>query len=137
ARSSAGALGLMQLMPATARQTAKKLGLKHSGSRLSDEAYNITLGSAYLRQMLDRFGSPVLAAAAYNAGPKRVREWLPKAPLPTDIWVDTISIYETREYVRATMAYTAVFDWKFKNDEKRLKHRMPPAIFADMKVVGN
>ena len=107
AQSHAGALGLMQLMPATARETAKKAGLPYSQSRLtSDPSYNMTLGSLYIKQMLDRFdGNRTLAIAAYNAGPGRVSTWIKEFGDPRDPkideadWIEKIPIYETRNYV--------------------------------------
>jgi soluble lytic murein transglycosylase len=107
AKSHAGALGLMQLMPPTARETAGKAGLPYSKSRLtSDPAYNMTLGSLYIKQMLDRFdGNRTLAIAAYNAGPGRVSRWLKEIGDPRDPnideadWIESIPVYETRNYV--------------------------------------
>ncbi|WP_424930833.1 transglycosylase SLT domain-containing protein [Amaricoccus macauensis] len=107
AASHAGAQGLMQLMPATARQMAEDLGLPYSASRLvHDPNYNATLGTAYLARMLKRYdGSTMLAAAAYNAGPGRVDEWLdtygdPRAPgADPIIWIESIPFNETRNYV--------------------------------------
>jgi soluble lytic murein transglycosylase len=89
---------------------------------------NIQLGSAYLRQLLNRFDEhQVLATAAYNAGPHRVTRWLPtKGTLPADQWVDTIPFAETRRYVRSVMAYTAIFEWKLNDKPTQLKHRMLP-----------
>jgi len=107
AQSHAGALGLMQLMPATARETARKAGLPYSKSRLtSDPDYNMILGSLYIKQMLDRYDSNrTLAIAAYNAGPGRVDRWLDEMGDPRDPaidetdWIEQIPIYETRNYV--------------------------------------
>ncbi len=108
AQSHAGALGLMQLMPATAKETAQKAGLPYSKSRLtSDPSYNMTLGSLYIKQMLDRFdGNRTLAIAAYNAGPGRVSGWVkefgdPRDPNIDEVdWIEGIPIYETRNYVQ-------------------------------------
>lgn len=108
AQSHAGALGLMQLMPATAKETAGKAGLPYSKSRLtSDPSYNMTLGSLYIKQMLDRYdGNRTLAIAAYNAGPGRVSGWLkefgdPRNPNIDEVdWIEVIPIYETRNYVQ-------------------------------------
>ena len=107
ARSKAGALGLMQLMPATAQKVSGGLGLPFSVGRLtSDPAYNVTLGSAYLKEMVDEFGGSVaLVAAGYNAGPRRPREWIAAYGDPrlasTDVvdWVESIPFAETRTYV--------------------------------------
>ncbi len=129
ARSGAGAIGLMQLMPSTAAETARRLDERLRDSyELVDPARNIRLGSAYLKRVLDAFnGHEVLATAAYNAGPRRVRRWLPDArPLPADIWVDTIPLSETRKYVKHVLEYTAVYGERLGQQLKRLADRMPP-----------
>jgi len=116
AQSSAGALGLMQLMPATAQKVAKSLGQPYEKSRLtSDAGYNAQLGSAYLADMLDRFGALELALAAYNAGPHRVSRWLeengdPRGPRIDMIdWVEMIPFRETRNYVQRVMEGVNVY----------------------------
>lgn len=115
--SSAGARGLMQLMPATAKLVAKQIGVRHTHQRLvTDPAYNVTLGSAYMADLLDRFnGSYILAIASYNAGPGRVRGWLDQfgdprteAVDPVD-WIELIPISETRNYVQRVMEATIVY----------------------------
>lgn len=129
ARSHAGASGLMQLMPATAKQVAQSLR-KSAPSRaaLLQPKVNVELGSKYLRLMLDEYGNQqVLATAAYNAGPHRVKRWLPdNKNMPADIWVDTIPFNETRKYVRRVMAYSTVYEWKMAQKTTRLQTRMPP-----------
>ena len=133
AKSSAGALGLMQMMPRTAREVSRRLGLSRPRTKdLISTERNLLLGSAYLRQVLDRFkGNQVLATAAYNAGPHRVSQWLPaKKEMPADLWVDTIPYKETRYYLRAVMAYTTIFDWKLDNDVTTLNKRMPSIQFV-------
>ncbi len=129
ARSPVGARGLMQLMPATAKQVSKNLNLK-SPSRhdLYRPAFNINLGSKYIADMLIKFsGHRALASAAYNAGPHRVKAWLPEdIALPADVWVDTIPFTETREYVRAILAYTALFEWKRTQNPTRLSLHLQP-----------
>ncbi len=127
ARSHAGALGLMQLMPATARTVARRrLGIDHlSGRRLLDPALNIRLGSAYLKELKERLGdNPVLATAAYNAGPHRVDRWLPPYPLEADIWVELIPFRETRTYLRRVMSYTVIYDKRLGRTPRRLSERM-------------
>lgn len=114
--SRAGARGLMQLMPATARSVARKLRLPYSARRLSDPAYNMRLGSAYLGQMLNRFnGSYILAIAAYNAGPGAASRWMrtfgdPGDPAvdPVD-WVEMIPYRETRNYVQRVLENLQVY----------------------------
>lgn len=113
ARSQAGARGLMQLLPSTARQTANGNGLQISAGDLYRPDINLWLGSRYLSQMLEEFdGNRALAAAAYNAGPNRVKQWLRRTrdnPLPLDQWVETIPFAETRGYVQNVLAYTVIF----------------------------
>ncbi|MCC6203225.1 MAG: transglycosylase SLT domain-containing protein [Gammaproteobacteria bacterium] len=122
ARSSAGALGLMQLLPATGRETASSIGFKlRDQQQLYDAQVNIMLGSAYLKQMLDRFdGSFPMAAAAYNAGPHRVQRWRPASSCAApDLWVEAVPFRETRRYVKQTLFYAAVY-------EARLQRRVTP-----------
>ncbi len=116
--SSAGALGLLQLMPATAKQLAKKAGLDFSESRLTTDAgYNAMLGTAYLGKQLDRFdGSYVLTFAGYNAGPRRAAEWIEEYgdPRGKDIddvvdWIERIPYTETRSYVQRVMENYEVY----------------------------
>lgn len=113
ARSPAGARGLMQLLPGTGRQVARRLGVSAGSDRLYEVEHNVLLGSAYYRQLLDRFdNNRVLALAAYNAGPSRVENWRSRTGepgLPVDIWVETIPFRETRDYVKAVLAYNVVF----------------------------
>lgn len=120
-RSSAGAIGLMQLMPATARETAAKLSLGKSSWSLIDGEVNLQLGVAYLDSVLRRFdGNIAVAAAAYNAGPTRVGKWWENSSLPTDIWVETIPFDETRDYVKAVLYNAAVFDAVRRQQQKRV-----------------
>lgn len=113
ARSRAGALGLMQLMPATGRLVAKKIGIKLKRTKdILDINTNTSLGTAFLRQMLDRFsGNYMLATAAYNAGPRRAKRWAAEnSCVPPDIWVELIPFNETRKYVRRVLFYTRIFE---------------------------
>jgi soluble lytic murein transglycosylase len=113
AKSRVGALGLMQLMPSTARQVARALGLQKPGqSDILDIDNNIRLGTQYFKTVLDQFDNNVsLAAAAYNAGPKNVRKWLPDTePMKADLWVETVPFKETRNYIQAVLAYATIFD---------------------------
>ncbi|MCP3869136.1 MAG: transglycosylase SLT domain-containing protein [Gammaproteobacteria bacterium] len=127
ARSSAGALGLMQLMPATARQVARQL--KHPlprKNKLLQPSTNIELGTAYLGEVLDQLdNNVVLATAAYNAGPHRVRRWLPDETIPADVWVDTIPFKETRRYTRRVLSYSVIYDKRLGKKPRRLKNSMP------------
>lgn len=112
ARSHVGARGLMQLMPKTAKMTAKQNDIPYQGvSNLYQPSTNINLGVAYLAQMQNKFdNNQVYATAAYNAGPSRVNQWLKqRGELPIDIWIETIPFTETRRYVMNVMAYHAVY----------------------------
>jgi len=109
AKSSAGARGLMQLMPATAKWVARKIGMQYSPERVSDIGTNVTLGTRYLRYVLEDLGHPVLASAAYNAGPGRARRWRDVKPLEGAIYVETIPFNETRDYVKKVMANTVFY----------------------------
>lgn len=114
ARSPVGARGLMQLMPATGREVASSLGKRQASSDLFEVEHNVLLGSAYYRQLLDRFGgNRVFALTAYNAGPHRVDRWRhkPGEGVSFDVWVDTIPYKETREYVQAVLSYNVVFQY--------------------------
>ncbi len=113
AKSKVGALGLMQLMPSTAKHVAKSLGLKKlKVADILKVENNIKLGTHYFRSVMNRFDNNVsLAAAAYNAGPRNVKKWLPREDvLPADLWVETVPFNETRNYVQAVLAYATVFD---------------------------
>lgn len=139
AHSSAGAMGLMQLMPATARQVAKQqLGRKAPAkSALLKADTNIELGSNYLKHLLESLdGSPVLATAAYNAGPHRVDRWMPPSNLDADIWVDLVPFNETRRYLRRVMSYTVIYDKRLGKKPKRLSDRMGVIAAADNKLAG-
>jgi soluble lytic murein transglycosylase len=117
ARSPAGARGLMQLMPTTARWVARQLGMKDfTPAKVTQIDTNIVLGTRYLKYVLDDLGHPVLATAAYNAGPGRARRWRDVKPLEGAIYVESIPFSETRDYVKKVMSnamyYTAVLEGK-------------------------
>jgi len=128
ARSHAGALGLMQLMPRTARSISRII---QSPLRRTKDLFkadkNINLGTAYLRRMLDKNDDhAILATASYNAGPQRVRQWMPDADaVPADLWVETMPFNETRTYVQRVMSYTAIFEERLGRDITPLTRRMP------------
>ena len=112
ARSPVGALGLMQLMPATGAQTARQAGIALAGdSALLRPEVNVRLGSHYLAQMYETFGfHRALASAGYNAGPGRVRQWLRTRPAsPLDVWVETIPFRETKQYVQNVLVYSHIY----------------------------
>jgi len=124
--SSAGAQGLMQVMPATARWVAGKVGMPSPNVyELNDVDTNVTLGTHYLRMMLDDLHNhPVLASAAYNAGPGRARRWRDDKPLEGAVYAETIPFNETRDYVKKVMSnavyYAALFDGKPQSLKARL-----------------
>lgn len=127
ARSPAGALGLMQVMPRTGAQTASKIGMKNFNSnQLLKAEYNIPIGSQYLKMMYDDFnGNMILATAAYNAGPHRVKSWLPKTGcIEPDVWIENIPFYETRDYVKRVLSYASIYDWRLEGERKPLSARM-------------
>ncbi|MET0680803.1 MAG: transglycosylase SLT domain-containing protein, partial [Burkholderiales bacterium] len=126
ARSSAGASGLMQLMPATARWVAKKLGMRDfAPAQVNEVDVNIALGTSYLRYVLDELeGSPVLAAAAYNAGPGRARKWKADRPLEGAIYAESIPFNETRDYVKKVMSNTMYYAAIYGSDTRSLKSRL-------------
>ena len=122
ARSPAGALGLMQMLPATAAEVAKDQGIKFSKAKLaSDPAYNATLGAAYLKELVDQFGPSVaLVASGYNAGPGRPRGWVDAFGDPrlasTDVvdWVEMIPFTETRTYVMRVVEGVVIYRAKLR-----------------------
>ncbi len=139
AKSPAGARGLMQLMPTTAKSVAKKKGLHYSTAWLTTKPdYNITLGSSYLAQMLKRFDSNYpLAIAAYNAGPTRVSKWLkiygdPRlGEISNEDWIELMPIYETRNYVQRVME--AVYVYRLLIGHRQPKLSKAASIHVDMR----
>lgn len=112
ARSGAGASGLMQVMPSTARETARRFGIAlKSNHQLLDPDLNIQLGTAYLSQVHRQFGhNRILATAAYNAGPQRVRQWLrDSGEVDFDVWVESLPFDETRQYVQNVLTYAVIY----------------------------
>lgn len=125
-KSSAGAAGLMQLMPATAKWVARRIGMQdYSWARVTDAGVNATLGTYYLRHVLDDLdGNPVLAAAAYNAGPGRARKWRAARPLEGAIYAETIPFNETRDYVKKVMNNTMYYAAMLGSPMRSLKARL-------------
>ncbi|MBT7721391.1 MAG: transglycosylase SLT domain-containing protein [Gammaproteobacteria bacterium] len=119
AKSSAGALGVMQLMPATAKQVAAKIGVSYPNNRsLTSPDLNIRLGTNYLGQMLRKFdNNRILASAAYNAGPGRVNQWL-NPNVPFDVWIEIIPFTETRNYVQNVLMFSSIYS-------RRMNERQP------------
>ena len=128
ARSGKGALGLMQILPSTGRMLMRAGGRRlRSKSQLLVPDLNVALGTQYIRSLLSKTGgSIVLAAASYNAGPRRVRGWLPeRAAVEAVVWIDNIPFTETRRYVRRNLAYTAIYERRLGRRPTRLSERMP------------
>lgn len=122
-RSHAGAIGIMQVMPDTGRRTAKQINLPYSGlNTLTNPGSNIRLGTTYLGMMLERFDrNPIVATAAYNAGPVKVASWLPTSDnIDARIWVENIPYNETREYVRRVVAGDVIFHWRLTGEMRRI-----------------
>lgn len=126
ARSRVGAGGLMQLMPATAKWVAGKIGLKDwQWSQVTDVDTNLSLGTYYLRHVLDTLdGSPVLASAAYNAGPGRARAWRGDQSMEAAIYAESIPFNETRDYVKKVMANSSYYAHNFSQQMQSLKARI-------------
>lgn len=126
ARSHVGASGLMQVMPATARWTAKKIGLTNfTPDQISDRDTNITIGTAYLKLALDDFaGSMPMAAAAYNAGPGRPRNWRNGPVLDAAIWAENVPFAETRDYVKKVLANTTNYAAMLTGQPQSLRSRL-------------
>lgn len=129
ARSSVGASGLMQLMPATARWTAKKIGLDFHAGQITDRAANLKLGTAYLKLVLEDFnGSEPLATAAYNAGPNRPRRWRDGPPLEPAIWAENVPFGETRDYVKKVMGNAFYYAVRINGEPTPLTARLGPPV---------
>jgi soluble lytic murein transglycosylase len=129
AKSTVGASGLMQVMPATARWTAKKIGLTDFQShQITDRDTNIAIGTGYLKLVLDSFdGSMPMAAAAYNAGPGRPRLWRGQTGAPTldaAIWAENVPFNETRDYVKKVLANTTLYAALITGQPQSLKARL-------------
>jgi len=126
--SPAGAMGLMQLMPKTAEQLARRHSINYTGSsQLMQASENVELGTTYLRELMDRFsGNPVLASGAYNAGPNAVERWMKDRRTDDPaIWVDTLPYFETRDYIPRVLAFSIIYDWRLAKPVSRISSRMP------------
>jgi soluble lytic murein transglycosylase len=129
ARSSVGASGLMQIMPATARWTARKIGLDFTQDMITDRDVNLRLGTSYLKLVLDDFGgSQAMAAAAYNAGPSRPRRWREGPALEPAIWAENIPFNETRDYVKKVLSNAAYYEAIMSGQAPSLKARLGAKI---------
>lgn len=127
ARSPANARGLMQVLPSTGAEEARRLGLAwHGAETLYDPDTNIAIGTAYLRKMLDRYGGePYFAIAGYNAGPRPLLRWQEDRPgMAPDFWIETITYGETRDYVARVFAFSTIYDWRLSGNALPLAARM-------------
>lgn len=128
AYSSAGARGLMQILPGTAKQLDKK---NNSWRQLNEPAVNVRLGTYYLGRLKHRFSNNwLLATASYNAGYYRVTEWLPDSPVDADVWVETIPYHETRDYVKAVLSYQQIYRM-LNGNEKNLFEQVIDMTIVD------
>ena len=126
ARSGVGASGLMQIMPATAKETARHIGMKgFTADQITDRDTNIAIGTAYLKRALDDFGgSMAMAAAAYNAGPSRPRNWRNGPVLEAAIWAENVPFAETRDYVKKVLSNTTNYAALLTGQPQSLKARL-------------
>lgn len=127
ARSQANAQGLMQVIPSTGMSTARALGLPWPGAdALYEPSFNIVIGSAHLRELLDKYGGqPYEAMAGYNAGPAPLKRWKAQRPgMDPDFWIETISYKETRDYVARVLAFSVLYDWRLNGTSLRVSDRM-------------
>jgi soluble lytic murein transglycosylase len=134
ARSSANALGLLQLLPTTAKAVAKRWSLPTpQGDALFDPATNITLGAAYLREQWERFSQHfILVLGAYNAGPNAVRRWLPPTAMEADVWIENIPYNETRSYIQRILWHSTVFGWEASGQAQRATRFLAPVTPLDV-----
>jgi soluble lytic murein transglycosylase len=132
ARSSAGAVGLLQLLPGTAREVARKSRTPFNPAQLVEPKHSARLGSEYLRGLMTRYGdNRVLATAAYNAGPGRISRWLRDQPdsVTTDVWVETLPYRETREYVQSVLAFSVIYSYRLGSSR--------PLLGTNEQLIGN
>jgi soluble lytic murein transglycosylase len=129
ARSGVGAAGLMQIMPATARWTARKIGLPFKPDMITERDVNIRIGTSYLKLVLDDFGgSQAMAAAAYNAGPSRPRKWRQGPLLEVAAWAENIPFNETRDYVKKVLSNATDYSALLSAQTPSLKARLGQPI---------
>jgi len=131
AKSKAGALGLMQIVPSTAFMISKKHKIKVRRSiDILKPNVNIIIGTKYLKKMINKYQkNTVLALAAYNAGPNRINRWLPKQDTPTDIWIELIPYTETREYVQNIVTYAVIYQ-NLLGKKPKLQQYLPNFVSA-------
>lgn len=139
-RSPVGATGLMQLMPRTARQEARKMGFTLKNKlALTNASTNLRLGMSHLRRVLNsNSNNLILATAAYNAGEYRIKQWLPKqGSVAADIWTETIPFTETRNYVQNIQLFMAIYDQRLGLPVTTLKQRMAPVLSRSALLANN
>jgi soluble lytic murein transglycosylase len=138
AGSPVGAKGLMQLMPSTGELMARRLNeMLPSPNALLEPERNLRYGIAYFKELLEKFGNHfALAATAYNAGPNRVERWLPTdRTLPADLWVETLPISETRQYVAAVLSYAVIYQMRLGQPLRRIAGFLPDVAPGSKPVV--
>ncbi|MGD9021481.1 MAG: transglycosylase SLT domain-containing protein, partial [Lysobacterales bacterium] len=139
ARSSANALGLMQVTPPTGRRVAKEQGLAWRGSaQLRTVEGNLELGTAFMAELVqDYAANPVLVSGAYNAGPNAVDRWLDTRPRgEAAIWAETLPYFETRDYIPRVLAFTTLYDWRLGRPVSRISSRMPHLESGKIRAAG-
>ena len=126
ARSPADARGLMQVLPSTGAAVARRHGIAWNGARsLYDPVTNIRIGTAYMGERRDQYGYPYIASAAYNAGPTPTARWqAQRGGMDPDLWIETVSYRETREYVARVMAFSVIYDWRLNGAAVPVSERM-------------
>jgi len=124
ARSRAGAAGLMQLMPSTARWVARQNAIAYKPNMLLVPETNLQMGTYYFKRVLDDLGSPVLAIAAYNAGPGRARRWRDEHPMEGAVYVETIPFNETRDYVKKVLSNAWYYRHRLTGKQASLRELM-------------
>lgn len=142
AKSGVGAAGLMQLMPATAKWAAKRMGLSgYSQDKIHDLPTNVGIGTYYMRYTLEQMaGQPVMATAAYNAGPSRAKRWTANEPLEAAVYIESIPFLETRLYVQKVMSNAQMYAPRLGTPVQSLKARMgvvPGRNMSDMVYADN
>jgi len=129
ARSGVGASGLMQLMPATAKWTARKIGVDYTHRQINDRELNLQIGTGYLKLMLDSFdGSQPLAAAGYNAGPGRPRKWRDGPVIDAAAWAENVPFTETRDYVKKVLSNATDYAALLSGEPQSLRARLGAVI---------
>jgi len=119
----------MQIMPRTGTYIADLQDAEDWDGDLTNIETNIDFGTFYIGHVSERFdGHRALATASYNAGPRRVSSWLPEQTMEADRWIDTIPFTETRRYVRAVLAYAAIYEHQLTGNVTRISDQLPPVV---------